>query len=194
MSKRIILMSVFLMTVVSFAYMPAGAATIDMSGVTPFLYEGLSYLPLQSTASFLGVPVRWDSATGQAIITYGGQDLALTPGNANALFKGQPVVLTSPPVVVDGRTYVPADTLKKYYNVPVEWDKAKSEVRIKGPSGWGTAKVSSRPPWHGGPPPWAPAWGERGKQGVHDSLRPGNQGNQGQHKDELNQKGKAKVK
>ena len=194
MSKRIILMSVFLMTVVGFACMPAGAenVTIDTSDATPFLYEGLSYLPVQSVASFLGAQLSWDPAKGQAVVTYDGQDLALTPGDATALFKGQPVALTSPPVVIGGRTYVPADTLKKYYNVPVEWDKAKSEVRIKGPNGWGTAKVSSRPPWHGGPPPWAPAWGERGKQGMHDSLAPGN--SQGQHKGELNQKGKAKVK
>ena len=194
MSKRMVLISVLVTTVVSMVGMSAGAAnvTINTSGATPFLYEGLSYLPLQSTASFLGAPVRWDSAKGQAVISYNGQDLALTPGNVNALFKGQPVELSSPPVVVDGRTYFPTEALKKYYNVPVEWDKAKSEVRIKGTEGWGTAKVNSLPPWNGGPPPWAPAWGERGKQGVRNPLAPGN--SQGQRKGEWDQKGKAKVK
>jgi len=165
MSKRIFLMSVMLTMVVSLAGMSAGAATIDTSAVTSFLYQGLSYLPLKSTASFLGAPLRWDAATGQAIITYNGQDLALTPNSLKALYAGQPVELTSPPVVVDGVTYIPTDALKRFYKVPVTWDAAKSEVRIEGPSGWRTMKASSRAPWHGGPPPWAPAWGRRGYNG-----------------------------
>jgi hypothetical protein len=70
-------------------------------------------------------------------------------------------VLPSPAVGINGVTYVPASTLKKYYNVPMAWDVAKSEVAIKGQSGWRTMKASSRPPWYGGPPPWAPAWGLR---------------------------------
>ena len=177
MNKRIVLMSVLLTAVVTLVCMPAGAdnVTINTSGTTPFLYGGHSYLPLQSVSSFLGAPLRWDSAKGQSVISYNGQDLALTPGNVNALFKGKPVTLTSPPVVVGGRTYVPLDTLRKFYNVPVEWDRTRSEVKIKGPNGWGTAKVSSRPPWHGGPPPWAPAWGERRKQGEHNYQSPGKQ-------------------
>ena len=192
MSKRMVLISVLLM-VVSFACMPAGAdnVTIDTSGATPFLYGGGSYLPLQSVASFLGAQVSWDPAKGKPVITYNGQDLALTPGDASALWKGQPVELSSPTVVVNGRTYVPADVFKKYYAVPVEWYGDRSEVKIKGPNGWGTAKVKSRPPWHGGPPPWAPAWGQRHKQGVSYHLAPGNQG---QRKGQGQQKGNAKVK
>jgi len=171
MSKRIVLMSVLLTMALGLAGMSAGAATIDTSGATAFVYEGLSYLPLKSTASFLGAPLRWDAEKGQAVITYRGEDLALTPGNARALFRGEPVVLPSPPVVVDGVTYVPAAAFKKYYNVPVEWDRAKSEVKIKGPSGWSTVKASSRAPWHGGPPPWAKAWGWRGQGApVHPSA------------------------
>lgn len=211
MNKRIVLMSILMMTV-SLTCMPAGAVlapvenvAIDTSGAVPFLYEGLSYLPARSVASFLGAELSWDPTKGQAVINYDGQELALTPGNANALFRGQPVVLTAPPVVVGGRTYVPMEAFKRCYNVPVEWDKAKSEVKIKGPRGWGTAKVNSRPPWHGGPPPWAPAWGERRKDGIGNRVSPGNweqrtdgvrnpvkPGNQEQRKDDWKQNDKAK--
>jgi hypothetical protein len=160
MSKRIVLASVLLAMMVSVAGMSASAT--DMSEVTAFLYEGLSYLPLKSTASFLGAPLRWDAEKGQAVVTYNGEDFVLTPNSREALYAGQPVVLSSPPVVLNGVTYVPVETFKKYYNVPVEWDKARSEVKIKGPNGWATVKASSRAPWHGSPPPWAPAWGQRG--------------------------------
>ncbi len=112
--------------------------------------------------------LSWDATKRHAVVSYNGNDLALTPDNVNALFKGNPVVLQSPPVVVDGRTYVPTSALKNLYNIPIEWDRHKSEIRIKGKDGWGTTKVTSRAPWHGGPPPWAPAWGERRKQGENN--------------------------
>ena len=160
MSKRIVLMYVVLTMVVSLAGISASA--IDLSSLLPFLYQGSNYVPLSSTASFLGAPLRWDADTGQAIMTYNGQDLALTPNSRNATYAGRSITLSGQPIVVNVVTYVPVDTFKKYYNVPVEWDRNKSEMRMKGSNGWRTWKTSSRPPWHGGPPPWAPAWGRRG--------------------------------
>ena len=174
MSKRIVVMSVLLTIAMSFAGMvvAADSVTIDTSGATPFLYEGRSYIPLKSVASFLGAPLRWDSAKNQAVITYLGQELALTPNSFNALFGGQPTVLHEAPVIADGRVFVPTEALRRFYNVPVEWDGATKEVKINGESGWGTMKVEGRPPWHGGPPPWAPAWGKRA-QGASGNYEPG---------------------
>jgi len=149
MGKRMVLMAVLLTMVVSFAGMPAGAddvTMIDTSGTTPFLYEGLSYLPLRSVASFLGAQLQWNAAKGQAVVTYQGKELALTPGNVSALFAGQPVVLAAAPVLASGTTYIPADALRRTYGVPVVWDQARSQVRIKGPTGWGAVTVSRRPP------------------------------------------------
>jgi len=160
MSKRIVLVTLLMAMMAGLAGLPAGA--IDISSLMPFLYEGISYLPLKSTATFLGAPLRWDAESRQAVITYQGEDFALTPNSPKAVYAGQPVVLSSPTVVVNGVTYVPAETFRKYYNVPVDWDATRSEIKIKGPSGWRTMKVSSRAPWHGSPPPWAPAWGQRG--------------------------------
>lgn len=161
MSKRIILAFVLLSMVIGLAGMSATAA-IDLSGLASFLYEGNSYVPLKSTASFLGAPLQWDADTGRAVMTYNGQDLALTPNSRNAFYQGRPVTLASPSIVVDGVTYVPVNTFKRFYDVPVEWDRSKSQMKIKGPGGWKTINSSSRSSWHGGPPSWAPAWGRRG--------------------------------
>lgn len=144
----------------SLAAVSAGA--LDLSSLAPFLYGDSSYVPLKSTAGFLGAPLRWDADTGQAIISYKGQDLALTPNKTRAYYAGQAVELSSPPVVINGVTYVPLEAFRKYYKVPATWDRTRSEMKIKGSNGWRTMKVSSRSPWHGGPPPWAPAWGQRG--------------------------------
>jgi hypothetical protein len=149
MSKRTVLMAVLLTMVVSFAGMPAGAddvTMIDTSGTTPFLYGGRSYIPLTSAASFLGAQLQWDAAKNRAVVTYNGKELALTPGNASALFAGKPVVLAAAPVVASGRTYIPTGALKRFYDVPVAWDQARAQVRIKGPTGWGAVTVSRHPP------------------------------------------------
>lgn len=177
MNKTMVLTFALLTMAVSLAGVSAGAeyVAIDKSGTNAFLYEGHSYVPLKTTASFLGAPLRWDAQKGQVVMTYKGEDLVLTPNSTKALHAGQPVVLPSSPVIINGVTYVPVATLKKYYDVPVEWDRARSEVRIKGTSGWGTMRTNSRPPWYGGPPPWAPAWGQRGygTPGHPSSVKPG---------------------
>ena len=191
MFKRINLLTVLLTMVASLMCVPvsAGNVIIDTLGAMPFLYEDHSYLPLQNVASFLGAQLSWDPAKAKTVMTYQGKDLSLTPNSLKALLMGQPVELPSESVVVDGRTYIPAEALRKFYGIPVEWDKVRSDVRIKGQSDWGRMKVKNRPPWHGGPPPWAPAWGERRNQGVRYP-----QGNNGHHKGEWKQKGKVKVK
>ena len=189
MRKRIVLIVVVLAMAMSLAGVSAdvGSVLIDTLG-TAFLSGDNSYLPLKNVASFLGASVGWDVANGQAVINYNGQDLALTPNSTDAIFKGNPVVLSAPTVVVDGVTYIPAKALNTYYNVPIAWDRDKSEVKVKGPKGWGTVKANSRPPWHGGPPPWAPAWGERRKAGAQHHLAPGKRG---QHNGEVKQKDNA---
>jgi hypothetical protein len=149
MSKRIVMVAVLLTMVVSFAGISASAdndVTIDTRGATPFVYEGRSYIPLKSAASFLGAPLQWDAAQNRAVMVYDGKELALTPGSRNALFEGRPVVLSAAPLVGGGRLFVPTDALRRTYGVPVEWDQARSRVRIKGPTGWGAVTVSRRPP------------------------------------------------
>lgn len=163
MKKRIVLISALMTLVLSSPWMSVKAnSAIDMNTIMPFLYQGLSYLPLGGVADFIGAPLQWDAANNSATMNYQGEDLVLTPNSLDAMFAGQPVKLVSPPVVVNGVTYVPASVLKQYYDIPVSWDKNKSEVTIQGQNGWKKMKTATRPPWHSGPPPWAPAWGVRG--------------------------------
>lgn len=173
MLKRNMLLTLMLTTVLGIVGISSPAsAQNDLAGVTAFLASGNSYLPLQKVASFLGADLSWDVVKNQAVMTYQGKNLVLTPNNLTALFDNNKVALPSPPVVVKGRTYIPASALKKTYGIPIEWDKSKSQVKVKGPNGWSSVNVSSRPPWHGGPPPWAPAWGARNKHHMQYNAKP----------------------
>lgn len=161
MGKRIVLAAVLLTMVVACAGTPAVAddvTMIDTYGTTPFLYGGNSYLPLTSAASFLGAQLQWDAASNRAVVTYNGRELALKPGSSNAWFEGQSVVLPAAPVLVNGRTYVPTSAFSRFYGVPVAWDQAKSQMKMKGSSGWGVVTVRRGPPpgWsHGRKTGWA---------------------------------------
>ncbi|HEY3413782.1 MAG TPA: stalk domain-containing protein [Armatimonadota bacterium] len=173
MHKRTFRMALLVATGVSLAGVSANA--VVTTGEKPFVYLGRNYVPLKSTAGLLGAPVKQNTATGHTTIRYQGKDLVLTPNKTAAKYAGRSVKLPSPPVVVKGVTYVPVETFRKYYNVPVQWDKNKSVMKIKGSRGWRSMQVNNRPPWHGGPPPWAPAWGRRGyaPPGHSGYLKPG---------------------
>jgi hypothetical protein len=148
---------------------PASADDVNITvvGPSPFIYGGCAYVPLKSVTDFIGAALLWDSLKGRAVITYGGKELGLVIGSPTAYYLARPVVLPAPPVIVGGRVFVPMVALKKYLAAPVVWDADEFSVRIKGQKGWGVLGVEKRPPWHGSPPPWAPAWGVRGVPPGH---------------------------
>jgi|GEM_PF-2511240 len=183
MRKRIVLISALMTVVLSSPWMSVKAdSAIDMNTIMPFLYQGLSYLPLGGVADLLGAPLQWDSANNNATMNYQGEDLVLSPNSLQGMFAGQQVTLPSAPVVVNGVTYVPASVLKKYYGIPVSYDRNKSEVTIKGPKGWKKMKATTRTPWNNGPPPWAPAWGAR-RNGTPSYSNNGNSNGKGRIRD-----------
>jgi hypothetical protein len=145
----------------------AGEININVIGPSPFIYGGYAYVPLKSVTDFIGAALLWDSLKGRAVITYGGKELGLVIGSPTAYYLGRAVVLPAPPVIVGGRVLVPIVALRKHLGVPVIWAPEDCAVRIEGLRGWGVLVVERRPPWHGSPPPWAPAWGVRGVPPGH---------------------------
>jgi len=156
----------------------ADKAVIHTYGVTPFVYGGYSYVPLKTTADFLGAALLWDSLRNRATITYHGRELGLVVGSTTAYYGGRQVALPVPPIVVGEQMLVPATAFNSYLGVPVRWDDEDHEVQIQGPSGWGYYRVLPYPPPQAlaiiqrhGPPPWAPAHGRR-RHGYRDHYYP----------------------
>lgn len=146
---------------------------IETYGATPFVYQGHSYVPLRSTAEFLGAALLWDSLEHRAVVAYGDRELALVVGSTTAYYAGQPVALPAPPVFVGGQVLVPATVFGRYLGVPVRWDEGRRWVLVQGPRGWGYYRPAPGPPPRiapflrgAGPPPWAPAHGRRRQEGY----------------------------
>lgn len=146
----------------------ANVTIINTYGVAPFVYSGYSYVPLKTTADFLGAALLWDSLQNRATLSYHGRQLGLVVGSTTAYYMGQPVALPVAPVIVEGQLLAPVIVFDRYLDVPVRWEPDRERVLLLGPGGWGYYPVLPyAPPYvvtiiQGyGPPPWAPAYGHR---------------------------------
>jgi hypothetical protein len=110
----------------------------------PFIYSGVTYIPLRDVTSLIGAALLWDSLQDRAMVTYNGREIGLVVGSPTVIYGGETVVLRAAPVVVNNVVYVPAEFCDRYLEVPVE--HSRGALRIKGHEGWHDFKVSSRPP------------------------------------------------
>lgn len=107
--------------------------TVTFTDVAPFVTRstGRTLVPLRDLAAALGGRVDWDAATGTARITLGSRTIAVTPGSAEAQVDGQPVVLSQPAVLWQGRTLVPLRFVSQAFGAQVDWDGAARRVLIR---------------------------------------------------------------
>jgi len=110
----------------------------------PFIYSGVTYIPLRNATSLIGAALLWDSLHDRAMVTYNGREIGLVVGSPTVIYGGETVVLGAAPVVVNSVVYVPAEFCDRYLELPVE--HSRGVVRIKSHEGWREFKVASRPP------------------------------------------------
>lgn len=156
----VILMSLLLAGIAA----QADDKVIVSSGLSPFVHNGRTFVSVRDVSPFLGVQTRWDKPKRQVVLQRREQVLVLTPSSRSALIDGRNVQLAAAPVIVNGQVFVPVTALQQFSGLQVRPSGVRDRLSILGQDGWGTIVVK-RPPWHGGPPPWAPAWGRRGHKG-----------------------------
>jgi hypothetical protein len=110
----------------------------------PFVYSGVTYIPLRDATSLIGAALLWDSLHGRAMVTYNGREIGLVVGSPSVVYGGETVVLGAAPVVVNNVVFVPAEFCDHYLKLPME--HSRGIVRIRGRQGWREFKVASRPP------------------------------------------------
>lgn len=132
----------------------------------PIVVEGRTYLPLRAMGEALNVPVEWNADLKQAEVAMSDKkpevsqpkasvELTTTTWTAyKATFKvmvrGSEFISENPPIVVEGRTYLPLRALGDALGVPVEWnaDLKQAEVDMKStatPTPQTTPKPSATP-------------------------------------------------
>ncbi len=110
----------------------------------PFIYSGVTYVPLRDATSLIGAALLWDSLKGRAMFTFNGREVALVVGSPNVIIGSETVVLAAAPIVVSNVVYVPVDFCERDLRIPVE--RSHGVVKLKGHSGWHSYRVATRPP------------------------------------------------
>jgi DNA-binding beta-propeller fold protein YncE len=86
---------------------------------SPFILNGRTLVPVRYLADALGAQTGWDANTQKVTITGGNTIVVLTIGSANLTTNGQESQMDVAPVIVNGRTCLPARYVAEaFYGAP----------------------------------------------------------------------------
>jgi hypothetical protein len=110
-------------------------ATIDGNEIilehSPFILNGRTFVPVRFIAEAFNADVEWIKETESVIIKLGETTIILQVGNNTAFINGKAYLLDAPPVIRNGRTFVPVRFIAEAFNADVEWIKETQEIIIR---------------------------------------------------------------
>lgn len=98
-----------------------------------FVKNGRTYVPVRYLALALGVAendIGWDGKTRTVTLKLDNVTLRLTIGSKTLYVNGQPRQMDVAPVIVKGRTYLPARWVAEAFGYEVHWDAGTKTVLV----------------------------------------------------------------
>jgi len=103
----------------------------DNKAVTPFILPpGRTMVPIRFISEAFGAKVEWFEATRTVKITWGSKTIELTIGVYTAKVDGKSVKLDAPPLIKEGRTFVPIRFISEAFNAVVDWNSKEQKVTV----------------------------------------------------------------
>lgn len=134
---------------------PQNAVRIQFDGeplvadAAAFIREGTTFVPFRALFERLGMTVAWDASARTIVGTKDDLSITLQADSRDALVAGTLYSLPLPPVITDGRTFVPLRFVSEHAGALVDWDSATRTVSIR------TAGGGAAPGGTPGTPPGA---------------------------------------
>jgi hypothetical protein len=97
---------------------------------SPFISNGRTLVPVRYLANALGAQTDWDAATRQVTITKGVATTELTIDSTAIITNGKTSQMDTAPLILNGRTYLPARDIAEALGYTVEWNAAGQTVNI----------------------------------------------------------------
>ncbi len=116
---------------------PADEITVEISGdevyfdQPPVVYNSRTLVPMRTIFEELGARVTWDNDTMTATGKKGDRTVKVTIGQRIMYVNNNKVILDTAPIVLSGRTLVPARAVAEGLGCNVEWDDRFNLVSIK---------------------------------------------------------------
>jgi len=96
--------------------------------VPPQMIDSRTMVPLRAIFYALGAEVAWDGGTQTITATRGDVIVVMQVGNPVITVNGNSVTLDVPPLIIDGRTLVPARAVAESFGVDVQWNPSTRTV------------------------------------------------------------------
>ena len=89
--------------------------------VAPFIRNGRTMVPIRAIAEAFGAKVNWKAATETVEIQVDNLFISMQIGNPVAMVGKKVTALDSPPIIENGRTFVPLRFIAESFGAEVEW-------------------------------------------------------------------------
>ncbi|OIA99478.1 copper amine oxidase [Paenibacillus sp. LC231] len=96
----------------------------------PFIHNGRVMVPFRGISRAMGAEVRWDQAKQTAIVSNGKHTTSYTVGQNHAIKDSEAVTLDAPPLLKDGRVYIPLRFSAEGLGGKVVWNNQAKEAMI----------------------------------------------------------------
>jgi hypothetical protein len=98
----------------------------------PFIKDGRTLVPIRFIAEAFGADVQWDSSTKSVRIYLNSKNIKiiLQINNKISYVNENKVILDVPPLIKDGRTFVPIRFIAESFGAEVKWDGNLKKITI----------------------------------------------------------------
>ncbi|UJF34101.1 stalk domain-containing protein [Paenibacillus hexagrammi] len=99
----------------------------------PVMIDGNAYIHIRPISESFGAAVDWDHDSRTVTVSTDYSTVVCTVKMNIAYVDGQPVELDAPPVLLDGRTYVPLRFVSESLGLIVDWNAQAQTIQISKP-------------------------------------------------------------
>ena len=103
------------------------SVTIDTA---PVIIDGRTMLPVRGVSEAMGGNVDWNNDTKTVTITLGSNKVEMTVDSKTAYFNNNAQTLDVAPVILNGRTMLPARFIAESFGFDVNWDNDTKTISI----------------------------------------------------------------
>lgn len=110
--------------------------TVNVNGfdtqidVAPFFEKDEEMLPIRFVTEFLGANVEWSNDRRKVTVQFLGRETVLYVGSRTAYFNGRKIKITTAPIIVHDRTFLPISVVKELFNLTVKNDRDVGIITI----------------------------------------------------------------
>ena len=105
----------------------ANGVPMEMT-VEPIIIDGFTFIPARYLVEPLGGEALWDGETRSVVLIALGHRIQLSIDKTEATSDGEPVSLSRPPTIVNGRTLIPLRAASVLLGAEVSWNSDTKEA------------------------------------------------------------------